>query len=127
MGVVFSVIRLFPAPKHRAQVIELLHSVQDLTRPSPGCFGCWLSEEDTLHNHIRYAEQWESEAALHDHIRSDLYRRVLAAMELSRQEPEVKFYYCSETKGLDLIETARRKAKVPEPTDPSLSVWAKPG
>jgi quinol monooxygenase YgiN len=111
-SVVFSIIRLFPAPKQRAQVLELLRSVQDLTRPSPGCVGCWLSEEDYLHNHIRYAEQWDCEEALHEHIRSELYRRVLAAMELSRQEPEVRFYYCSETKGLELIEAARHQAKV---------------
>ncbi len=117
MGVVFSIIRFFPASKHRAQVIELLHSVHDLARPTPGCVGCWLSEEDVLHNHIRYAEQWESEEALHEHIRSDLYRRILAAMELSRQEPEVKFYYCSETKGLELIEAARRQARLHEPAE----------
>jgi quinol monooxygenase YgiN len=115
-GVVFSIIRLFPALKHRAEVIELLRSVHDLTRPSPGCVGCWVSEEDFLHNHIRYAEQWESEEALHDHIRSDLYRRLLAAMEFSKQEPEVKFYYCSETKGLEVIEAARRHAKLQQPT-----------
>ena len=107
---VFSIIRLFPAQKQRAQVIELLRSVQDLARPSPGCVGCWLSEEDALQNYIRYAEQWESEEALHDHIRSELYRRLLAAMELSRQEPEVKFYYCNKTKGLELIEAARQRA-----------------
>jgi quinol monooxygenase YgiN len=87
--------------------MELLHSVQDLAGPSAGCAGCWLSEEDVLHNHIRYAEQWESEEALHDHIRSDLYRRVLEAMELSKQQPKVKFYYCTETKGLELIEAIR--------------------
>ena len=113
--VVFSIIRLFPAQKHRAQVIELLRSVQDLARPYPGCVGCWLSEEDFLQNHIRYAEQWESEEALHDHIRSELYRRVLTAMELSRQQPEVKFYYCYEAKGLELIEAARREARLNEP------------
>jgi len=111
MLVVFSIIRLFPAPKDRAQVIEVLRSVQDLVRPSPGCIGCWVSEEDYLHNHIRYAEQWESEDALQEHIRSDLYLRVLAALELSRQQPDVKFYYSSETKGLELIEAARRRAK----------------
>lgn len=114
-SVVFSIIRLFPAPKHRAQLIELLRSVQDLARPSPGCVGCWVTEEDFLHNHIRYAEQWESEAALHDHICSDLYRRLLAAMELSRQQPDVAFYYCSETKGLELIEQARRQAELHDP------------
>ncbi len=113
--VVFSIIRLFPPAKHRLEVLELLRSVQDLARPSPGCVGCWLSEEDNLHNHIRYAEQWESEEALFAHIQSNLYHRVLAAMELSRQEPEVKFYYCSETKGLELIETARRQVGLHEP------------
>ncbi len=111
----FSTIRFFPAPKRRAEVLELLRSVQDLARPSSGCVGCWLSEDDYLHNDIRYVEQWESEGGLQDHIRSDLYRRVLAAMELSRQEPEVKFYYCSEPKGLELIEAARKQANVSLP------------
>ena len=117
-GVVFSIIRFFPAGKHRAEVIELLRSVQDLARPSPGFVGCWISEEETLHNHVRYSEQWESEEALHAHIQSGLYDRILTAMELSRQEPEVRFYYCSEVKGLELIEAARRGAKLQESATP---------
>lgn len=112
---VFSIISLFPAPKHKAQVIELLRSVHDLVRPSPGCAGCWLAEEDVLQNRIQYAEQWESEEALLEHIRSDLYRRLLAAMELSRRQPEVKFYYCAEAKGLEVIEAARHHLKMHEP------------
>lgn len=91
-------------------MIELLHSVQDLVRPSPGCLGCWVSEDDLFQNQIRYAEQWESEEALHDHIRSDLYRRLLTALDLSKQRPDVKFYYCSKTKGLELVEAKRREA-----------------
>jgi quinol monooxygenase YgiN len=108
-GVVFSVIRLFPSPKQRSELVEILRSVQDLTRPLPGCMGCWLSEQDYLHNHIRYAEQWESEEALHEHIRSDLYSRVLAAMELSKKAPEVRFYFSTEARGFELIEDIRRK------------------
>jgi quinol monooxygenase YgiN len=115
MGVIFSIIKLFPAPKHRAQVLELLRSVQDLARPSPGCVGCWLSEEDVLTRHIRYAEEWESEATLEAHIRSDLYRRLLAAMELSKQPPKVKFYFCEDSKGLDFIEAVRRQPKTHSP------------
>ncbi len=114
-NVVFSVIRLFPGIKRRAQVIELLRSVRDWTRACPGCLGCWFLEEDILHNHIRYAEQWESEEALFEHIRSDLYRRLLEAMELSKKPPEVSFYYCSQTKGLELVEAARRHITLGEP------------
>jgi len=109
--VVFSIVKICPAPKQRNQAIEILRSVQDLTRPSPGCLGCWLSDEDPLHNNIRYAEQWESEEALHDHIRSHLYLRLLAALELSKQLPEVTFYYTAATKGFELIETLRGRSK----------------
>jgi quinol monooxygenase YgiN len=109
--VVFSIIKICPAPKQRNQAIEILRSVQDLTRPSAGCLGCWLADEDPLNNSIRYAEQWDSEEALHDHIRSHLYLRVLAALELSKQLPEVSFYYTTATKGFELIETLRGRSK----------------
>lgn len=71
-----------------------------------------MSVEDR--NQVRYVEQWNSEDALSSHIRSPLYRRILAAMELCMQPPEVKFYYCSEEKGLELIEAARRDATFEE-------------
>jgi quinol monooxygenase YgiN len=112
--VVFSIIRIFPSPKQHNQVIEILRSVQDLTRPVPGCVGCWLSEEDFLHNHVRYAEQWDSEEALNRHIRSDLYRRVLAAMELSRHSPEVTFHYTTSSRGFEVIESLRGPLKTQE-------------
>jgi len=83
-NVIFSVIGLSPSLKNRGQLLEILRSVVDLTRPRPGCVGCWLSEEEFLHNHVLYAEQWETEEALHEHIRSDLYLRLLSAIELSQ-------------------------------------------
>ena len=104
---VFSVIGLSPSLKNRGQLLEILRSLVDLTRPCPGCMGCWLSEEDFLRNHVLYAEQWETEEALHEHIRSDLYLRLLSAIELSQQPPEVSFYYTAETKGFNLVETIR--------------------
>jgi quinol monooxygenase YgiN len=107
--VVFSILKMFPSAKQRVEMVEILRSVQDLTRPAPGCQGCWLCEDDLLHDHVRYVEQWESEDALTEHIRSDLYRRVLAAMELSKQRPEVSFYYTTEKKGFEVIEAARRR------------------
>lgn len=104
---VFSIISLRPSVKHRAQLIELLRSVLDLGRVCPGRLGCWLSDEDSLQNLIIYAEHWETEEALHEHIRSDLYRRLLSAIELSDRPPDVKFYYATQTRGFDLIESLR--------------------
>jgi quinol monooxygenase YgiN len=93
-------------------MVELLHSVQDLARPRPGFLGGWISEEDPLPNDIRYIEQWDSESSLQEHVRSQLYRRVLAAMELSELPPEVNFYFCSESKRLELIDTMRKHPEI---------------
>ena len=107
MGVIFAVIKVFPAAKHHAQTMEILRSVQDLTRPMPGCMGCWVSEEGFRQPHLRYTEQWRSEDTLQEHLRSELYRRVLEAMELSKQRPEIVYYFTEQERGLDLIESAR--------------------
>jgi quinol monooxygenase YgiN len=109
-AMVFASIRFFPGPKERAQLLEILQSVQDLTIVRTGCLGCWLSQEDSPHAHVRYTEQWESEETLYDHIHSELYRRILAAMELSRRPPEVQFHYVGATKGMELIEAVRSAA-----------------
>ena len=103
----FATLRLFPSPKERPQVLEILHSVKDMTALRSGCLGCWLSDGDSRHNHVQYIEQWTSEDELYEHIRSDMYRRVLAAMELSRHPPEVQFHYVSSARGMELIEAVR--------------------
>jgi quinol monooxygenase YgiN len=104
---VFATLRLFPSSKERPQVMEILQSVKDMAALRSGCVGCWLSDADSLHAYIQYIEQWASEDDLYEHVRSDLYRRVLAAMELSRHSPEVHFHFVSSTRGLELIEDVR--------------------
>jgi quinol monooxygenase YgiN len=106
---VFANIRLSPARRNRAKLLEILRSVRRLTIVRPGCLGCWLDEEDALHNPIRYGEQWASEDDLYEHIRSRLYRQILTAIELSRQPPDVTFHYVSNSKGMELIEAVRSR------------------
>jgi len=52
-------------------------------------------------------ERWRSREALERHLRSPLYCRVLEAMELSRQPPEVEFFAVQDIGGLELVEKAR--------------------
>jgi quinol monooxygenase YgiN len=104
---VFAIMRLFPLPKERGHLLEILRSVQNSTMVRPGCLGCWIQEEGSLQNPVLYGEHWASEMDLYDHIRSDLYRRVLAAMEFSRRAPEVQFHYVSGSRGLELIQAVR--------------------
>jgi quinol monooxygenase YgiN len=114
MGAIFAIMKVFPSARQQPQVVEILRMVQDLTRPSSGCAGCWVSEESFPQPHIRYAEQWESEESLHEHLRGQLYRRLLAAMELSTKQPEVAYYYTKQERGFDLVEEIRSEITEPD-------------
>ena len=55
-------------------------------------------------------ERWQSRESLEGHLRSESYRHILGAIELSGGPPEVRFDYVSATDGMDLIERARNPA-----------------
>ena len=57
---------------------------------------------------ILYLEQWQSRELLDRHIRSELYFRVLSAMELADEPPEIYFHEVSDTRGLEYVEALRR-------------------
>jgi quinol monooxygenase YgiN len=56
---------------------------------------------------ILYLEQWQSRESLDRHIRSELYFRVLSAMELATEAPEIYFHEVSDTRGLEYVEALR--------------------
>jgi len=104
---VISILRIFPSHEQRRQLLGLLRSVQGPTQAQPKCLSSRIYEEDGYESAVLYLEQWDSEPALQQHISSDLYRRVLAAVELSSRSPEVAFHAVSGTSGMDLIESLR--------------------
>ena len=100
-------MKLFVAAKRRTEAAEMLRMMQGRLELRPGYLGSWIQERDHPCSHIVYAEHWSSEQALHDHIRSPLFRLVLGVMEISTRAPEVAFYFVSQIKGMELIESLR--------------------
>ena len=49
-------------------------------------------------------EEWENWPSLEKHIQSDSYRNMLELLELSFEQPEIKFYSVSYTKSMEVIE-----------------------
>lgn len=43
------------------------------------------------------------------HIRSEIYVRLLGAMELSRHEPDVSFFEVSELHGMEILKAVREQ------------------
>jgi quinol monooxygenase YgiN len=99
-------IRIDPMADKRQAVIEILISVKSMTLLKPGCISCDIYEEH-CDGHILYTERWQAKEDMHQHIRSNLYLRVLQSMELSSKPPEICFQEGLETMGIELIETIR--------------------
>ena len=72
-----------------------------------GCAGGTVCEEKGNGNAILYLENWGSREALQRHVQSDMYIRVLHAMDLASEPPEISFYEISGQKGLELIQELR--------------------
>jgi quinol monooxygenase YgiN len=105
--VVISTLRIVPSPKQRSEVLEVLLSVRGPTGIQPGCLSCCVYEEKGPDHAVVFCAHWETKVALHEHICSEFYRRLLVACELSIHPPEVCFHHVSATQGMDLIEQLR--------------------
>jgi quinol monooxygenase YgiN len=100
-------MKLFiPAERH-GQAMEILESIQQRLQLSPEHCSSWIQAREQPYPHIVYAEQWKSKDAIYEHIRSPLYRRILAIIELSTKAPEVSFYFISHAMGMELIHALR--------------------
>jgi quinol monooxygenase YgiN len=117
--VVISTLRIVPSPKQRSEVLEILLSILGPTEIQPGCLSCCVCEEKGPDHAVVFRAHWETEVALHEHICSEFYRRLLVACEFSNHPPEVCFHHVSATQGIDLVKQLRGRdtespAAIPE-------------
>jgi len=103
-------LRILPAPERRAEILKVFRSIQGPVLAQPGCAACHIYEEQGSEPALVLVQMWESQATLENHLRSEAYRRVLGAIELSGAPPEVRFDHVSETEGMELIERSRNPA-----------------
>jgi quinol monooxygenase YgiN len=106
---VISTLRIVPSPKQHSEVREILLSVLGPTEIQLGCLSCAVYEEKGPDHAVMFRAHWETESALHEHICSEFYRRLLVACELSNRPPEVCFHHVCATQGIDLVEQLRRR------------------
>jgi quinol monooxygenase YgiN len=112
---VISLLKVIVLLKKRDALLEVLRSVIDFTWGLPGCLGCTCYEEQKSEGTVLYLEQWETKEDLYRHIQSDLYHRVISAMELAVEAPEIAFHEVSKSMGMELIEDLRTDLRLPNP------------
>jgi quinol monooxygenase YgiN len=102
------IVKIVPVLKKRKELLDILLSIKGPTLAVSGCLDCCICEEQGDEYTIIYLEKWLSSELLYRHIRSDLYSRILEAMELSRETPEVFVVDIAKTKGMKLIREIRK-------------------
>ena len=104
---VFFMLKINPSPSKRRELLEILRSGIGPISVQPGCLACGIYEGSGDDQTVLYLEQWDSLEALHRHIQSASYVNILAAMELSLTQPEIRFYETSQMWGMELVESLR--------------------
>jgi len=71
------------------QAVQLLVSGSGRIEAKPGCMDCLVSRDSISESRVRYSETWNPESAFLRHLQSEEFRRVLFAMDMCSEEPQV--------------------------------------
>lgn len=106
---IISIVRITPLPEKRLEFLSILRSIMGPTLAMRDCLDCRILEDDGDAGEIVFLEDWKSWEAFMRHLRSEIYTRMLEAMELSRLKPEISFFEVSATHGMALIKAIRNQ------------------
>lgn len=102
-----AMLRICVDEKLKAEVDQLLRTLIEPTRAEPGCVSCRLYHEFNDPNVVTWIEEWRAERDLKRRLNSQQFKKVLAALDMSSMQPEIRFDTVVHTAGMQLIEEAR--------------------
>ncbi len=107
MSMTISLLELVLPNRKREDILDILKSVETQTRLKTGCVNCGIYIGCNDERTVLYFEAWHTREDLYAHIRSDLYFRILAAIDLAAKVPELHFHEVSDSAGIELIKSLR--------------------
>jgi len=106
---ILSIVKIAPPPEKRKEVLSILRSIRGPVQAISGCLDCRICEVEGEEGEVLFLEHWQSWESFMRHIRSEIYVRLLGAMELSRREPDVSFFEVSELHGMEILKAVREQ------------------
>jgi quinol monooxygenase YgiN len=104
-GMVRLTVSLDAASRRSAQdLLDAFRFLIPAIKLEPGCLGCSVWKDPGLSVH--YTEEWTSEAAMRERVRSQSFTLVVAILE-SVPRPRVQFDFVTSTRGLDYLAEVR--------------------
>jgi quinol monooxygenase YgiN len=86
-----------------------LRSLLGPMRVEAGCVSCRVFQDSTDPNSFRLEACWRTEEDLTQHVRSDVYKKLLFLMEMGAEPPTIEFHEVVHTRGLEFIQMARHE------------------
>ena len=100
-------MRVTTSTKQREEVLRTLRSATGAITTLRGCIGLHLMQDVDNRSAITLCEEWETEADLRRHVRSDDFRTLLAVIDMSMTKPEVRFHTVTGIQGMEWIAKER--------------------
>ncbi len=88
---------------NREEIVRTLRAMIERTRVKNGCIACRLYYDLDDPNVLTWVEEWASREDLEQHVRSPRFKSILAALDMCRSQPEIRFDTVIETDGMRLI------------------------
>jgi quinol monooxygenase YgiN len=105
---ILSLIKITPHPKTRHEILEILRIAEFVVRTKTGCLEANVYLKKFEENLILYLELWQCREDFEKHVRSSQYDRILAALDLARDPPEVNYFeFDGPLGGLEVIKAIR--------------------
>lgn len=101
---IVATLRMIVQPKKRNDLIQTIKGMLEPSRVERGCLSYRLYEDVENNDAFVLLEEWATQGDLERHIATDNQRRLLAIMDLLREQPEWRFHTVSQTAGMELME-----------------------
>ncbi len=95
------------SPENADRAIQLLLSGVGRTEAKLDCRACTVARDANEPNRVRYSETWKLESAFRKHVQSEEFRRVLMAMDMCCEEPQVVIGNLSGRSGISYLQELR--------------------
>ena len=105
---IIAILRMTVRPEKTEDLLQIVRGILEPTRVQKGCLSYSLCRDVEDENTFVIIERWSTQEDLERFVRSESYRRLLTAMELLAEPPEVKINAISYTAGLEAVKAARQ-------------------
>ncbi len=105
---IVATVRMAVSPEKRQQIVDLIRPIIEPTFIQSGCFSCRMYQDVNDGNMLTYEEVWQSQEMLNQHLCSEIYENILAAIDLVEAHPAIRFNTVLHSGGIEMIGGARR-------------------